>query len=116
MKVAKIGNELVCAEMGPYYETLRATGRFRYNRPDRTMRAPWGLITLNILNEIVKLPPKMEEERIKLMRIDLAIRHEKESKEAKPLYPYPVKADLMAHQIKGANMALLQFGVLQPEV
>ena len=26
MKVAKIGNELVCAEVGHYYETLRGTG------------------------------------------------------------------------------------------
>ena len=116
MKVAKIGNELVCAEVGHYYETLRGTGRFKYHRPDRTMRAPWGLISLNILNEIITLPPMMADERIRLMRIDLAIRREKERKEAKPLCHYPVKASLMDHQIRGANMALLQFGVIQPEV
>lgn len=116
MKIAKINNELVCAETGTYYEDLRRTGRFRYHRPDKTMRAPWGLISLNALSDIIKLPPKMEEERIRLFRIDIAIHHEKDRKEAKPLYNYPVKASLMEHQIKGANMALLQFGVLQPEV
>ena len=32
MKLAIIGSEIVCAEVGPYYEQLLDTGRFRWNR------------------------------------------------------------------------------------
>ena len=46
MKVAIIDSEIVCAEIGPYYEQLRDTGRFRWNRRDKTMRARMCLDSL----------------------------------------------------------------------
>ncbi len=33
----------------------------------------------------------------------------------KPFYPYPVKMPLYRHQIRGANMALLVFGFIDPQ-
>ena len=36
-------------------------------------------------------------------------------KDPKPLVDYPVKAKLMRHQIVGANMALIQFGLFDEE-
>lgn len=49
MKLAIIDSEIVCAEIGPYYEQLRDTGRFRWNRRDKTMRALMCLDSLEAL-------------------------------------------------------------------
>ena len=113
MKIAIVGNEIICAECGAYYENLRATGRFKWNRADKTMRGRFGLITLNALSECCKLPPKIAEQWDRLRAMDAAIKAQKCSEAAVPLVDYPVKADLMAHQIKGANMALIQFGLVK---
>jgi hypothetical protein len=45
----------------------------------------------------------------------MQIQRESLDKDPVPLVHYPVKAKLMRHQIVGANMALIQFGVLEDE-
>ena len=50
MKLAIVDSEIVCAEVGPYYEKLRDTGRFRWNRRDKTMRARMYLDSLETLS------------------------------------------------------------------
>ena len=35
--------------------------------------------------------------------------------EPEPLYKFPVKMNLYRHQTRGANMALLTFGLIEPE-
>ena len=113
MKIAVVDDEIICAECGSYYENLRQTGRFKWNRSDKTMRGRFCLITLNALAECCKLPPKIAEQRDRLRAVAAAIQAQKESEAAVPLVEYPVKADLMVHQIKCANMALLQFGAVK---
>lgn len=111
MKIAIVGSEVVCAECGTYYESLRKTGRFRWNRSDRTMRGRMSLITLQALSLCCNLPPKIAEQRDEMLAIAEAIRAQKCAENPEPLVKYPVKARLMKHQIRGANMALLQFGI-----
>ena len=43
-----------------------------------------------------------------------AIDGERMKEKPKPLYKYPVKLPLYQHQTRGANMALLAFGLIEP--
>ena len=116
MKVAIVGNEVVCAEVGPYYEQLRDTGRFRWNRRDKTMRARMCLDSLEALSSCCKLPQNIALERERLRVLSDAVEAQRADRDPKPIVPYPIKnAALMKHQIVGANMALLIFGAVPAE-
>lgn len=115
MKVAIVDNEVVCAEVGGYYESLRSTGRFRWIRKDKTMRGRFCLATLDALASCCKLPPHIALERERLRVISDAVEAQRADDDPKPLVPFPIKdAALMKHQIRGANMALLIFGAVIP--
>lgn len=116
MKVAIVGNEVVCAEVGGYYEPLRSTGQFRWSRKDKTMRARMGLTALDALASCCKLPPHIALERERLRVLSDAVEAQRADRDPKPIVPYPIKnAALMKHQIVGANMALLIFGAVPAE-
>jgi len=85
-----------------------------------------GVATLELLDKlagIVRLPtgdPRTGKGNIELYRQELhtvqdAVNAERMNGNPRPLYPYPVKKTLYAHQTRGANMALLTFGWVQPE-
>lgn len=117
MKVAIVDNEVVCAEVGGYYDPLRATGRFRWIRKDKTMRGRFCLATLDALASCCKLPPDIASERERLRALSDAIELQRADDEPKPLVQFPIKdAELMKHQVRGANMALLIFGAVVPAV
>ena len=116
MKLAIIDSEIVCAEVGPYYEQLRDTGRFRWNRRDKTMRARMCLDSLEALSSCCKLPPHLASELLRLRELRDAVERQRTSENPVPLLRYPIKnAELMKHQVRGANMALLVFGAVQEE-
>lgn len=116
MKLAIIGSEIVCAEIGPYYEQLRDTGRFRWNRRDKTMRARMCLDSLEALSSCCKLPPHLASELLRLRALRDAAERQRASEDPVPLLRYPIKnAELMKHQVRGANMALLVFGAVRDE-
>lgn len=56
-----------------------------------------------ILNEMLIIQAAVDRERVK------------PDKEIKPRYKYPVKVKLFAHQTRAANMALMVFGIVDPE-
>lgn len=117
MKLAIIDSEIVCAEVGPYYDQLRDTGRFRWNRRDKTMRARMCLDSLEALSSCCKLPPHLASELLRLRALSDAVEAQRADDNPKPLVPFPIKnAVLMKHQIRGANMALLIFGAVVPAV
>lgn len=47
--------------------------------------------------------------------VQAAVDAERMKDVSEPLYNYPVKIPLFQHQIKGANMALLVFGLIEPQ-
>lgn len=116
MKIAIHEGEVICAEVGPYYESLRQTGRFKWSRSDKTMRGDDCLITLDALAACCKLPANVAARRDHLQKIADAIERQRATEKPIPLVEFPIKnAELMSHQIAGANMALLQFGAIDPE-
>lgn len=114
MKIAMQNDRIVCAEVGDYYEALRATGRFRWDRPSRTMRGDLCLITLEALASVCRLPPQIDAEYRRLRRIADAMEEQRRSQDPSLLTAVPVKnCKLMRHQIIGINMALILFGVVE---
>ena len=72
------------------------------------------LIKIKALGGLI---PQARRELDRLNKIQEAVDKErvKPDDEVKPLYEYPVKAGLYKHQIRAANMALMVFGVAEPE-
>ena len=65
---------------------------------------------LDKLASIVRLPPAIEDRRSRLHALQDAVDAERVNQEPTPFFKYPVKLPLYAHQMRGANMALLTFG------
>lgn len=111
MKIALHEGLIICADCGPYFEHLRSTGRFRWDRRSKTMRGDICYISLKALNECCNLPPNVRAEYERLKSIQEAMELQRKSEQPKLLIPVPVKnCELMRHQIVGVNMALLLFG------
>lgn len=118
MKYSVKGDELVLSQVGEGYEALANTGLFRWNRRDKTMRATVAIESITALEDIYhRLPEPLQILRRQLQRRDHLMQIQRESldKSPVPLVRYPVKAQLMRHQIVGANMALIQFGLFDEE-
>jgi hypothetical protein len=87
---------------------------------NRKMRWFEGIVCRELLNRLrsmTALPPSIEAERVRLNRIQDAVDKERmlPSKELRPLTAYPVTRSLYEHQVRAANMALLTFGLTDPE-
>ena len=118
MKYSIKGDELVLSQVAEGYDALAATGLYRWNRRDKTMRATVSIESITALESIFhRLPEPLQILRRQLQRREHLMQIQRESldKDPVPLVHYPVKAKLMRHQIVGANMALIRFGLLDEE-
>ena len=86
----------------------------RWDRSKQWLEGPVTRELLNKMANLVRLPDVIEAERQRMNRIQDAVDAERMKDISKPLYNYPVKIPLFQHQIKGANMALLTFGLIEP--
>ena len=110
MKIAMKEGRVILAQIEPArMEKLKAIRMLRWDRARQTYSAPISLDLLNALATIFRLPDFIEKERRQLDYIARRIEGERSAAHPVPLVPYPVKADLYAHQIRAANMAMLQF-------
>lgn len=75
---------------------------------------PAEIELLNKLAGIVRLPGPIEAERQRLNEIAQAVDAERMKQDPEPLYDYPVKYPLFRHQVRGANMCLITFGLVPP--
>lgn len=109
MKIALQHGQIILAEIEPLrYEQLKRMGIFRWNKTTRTMTGPVSLDALNALHNRFTLPDFVETERERLAEVARQVEQQREATEPKPLAAYPVRAQMFQHQIRGANMALLQ--------
>ena len=118
MKYNIKGDELVLSQVSEGYDALAATGLYRWNRRDKTMRAAVSVESINALENIFhRLPEPLQILRRTLQRRQHMLQAQREqlTGEPVPLVRYPVKAKLMRHQVVGANMALIQFGLMDEE-
>lgn len=113
MKIALIRGVVTIAELSNLdFQRLKNISGLRWNRTTRCMVGPVSLNLLDGLARFYKLPADMEAKRQRLGKTRREIDAERLAEDPAPLLPYPVKANLYKHQIRGANMALRAFGAL----
>lgn len=89
-------------------DKLKKTGMLRWNKAARTYSAPVTLDLLDVLAQIFPLPDTVEAERRRLASIARQLDAQRAASEPVPLTSYPVRAKLFRHQVRAANMALIQ--------
>ena len=113
MKIALIRGVVSIAELSNLdFQRLKNISGLRWNRTTRCMVGPVSLNLLDGLARYYKLPADMATTRQRLGKTRREIDAERLAEDPAPLLPYPVKANLYKHQIRGANMALRAFGAL----
>lgn len=113
MKIALIRGVVTIAELSNLdFQRLKNISGLRWNRTTHCMVGPVSLNLLDGLARFYKLPADMEAKRQRLGKTRREIDAERLAEDPAPLLPYPVKANLYKHQIRGANMALRAFGAL----
>lgn len=109
MKIAMKEGRIVLAEIEQArMDKLKKTGMLRWNRATRTYSAPVTLDLLEVLAQIFPLPDTVEAERRRLAGIVCQLDAQRAAAEPVPLTSYPVRAKLFRHQVRAANMALIQ--------
>ncbi len=101
---------------------IKSWNHMEWDRKNQYFKGAATLELLDKLAGIVRLPAgdphtgkgNIEQYRQKLHAVQDAVNAERMNENPRPLYPYPVKKPLYAHQTRGANMALLTFGWVQP--
>ena len=112
MKITVQDDQMIIQQIGPWYREIVSWGKFRYVKKDQTLRGPVDLDCLNQLSRMTDLSPEVERIRKRLQRRRVALEAERNRKDVHALVDYPVKHPLFQHQIRGANMALIAFGIV----
>ena len=115
MEIAMKNGELLMRNMDSVqYQLIRNTGKCKWDKKRQLLIGPADLELLEHLNHIIRLPQSIAAEYQKLKAVQVAIDDERMNEDPKPLLDLPVKIPLFKHQIRGVNMALLTFGVVEP--
>ena len=115
MKIAMKEGRIILAEIEQArMDRLKKTRMLRWNKADHTYSAPVSLDLLNTLAGSFRLPDGIEKERQRLDYMARRVEGERNATNPVPLVRYPVKADLYKHQVRAANMAMIQFAAKQP--
>lgn len=115
MKMALQGNTLKIIEAdNVQFTVMKSWNKLKWDKKTKMLTGIADIELLDKLAGIVKLPPAIEAHRDELHRVQDAVDRERVNPEPKPLYDFPVKLPLYRHQVRGANMALLTFGMVEP--
>ena len=96
------------------FTIIKSWNKMKWDKKTQTLRGAADLELLDKLSSIVRLPPAAENRRQRLRAVQDAVDRERINPEPVPFFKYPVKMPLYAHQVRGANMAMLTFGWAQP--
>lgn len=115
MKMKLENGTLIIAELdSTQYAIIKSWNVMRWNKATKWLE---GTVTLDLLNRLasmVRLPEPIEAERQRMLNIQKAVDAER-LMEDPTAYKFPVKIPLFKHQQRGAVMALLTFGLLEPD-
>lgn len=116
MKIAVKDGKILIKEADPtQMAIMKSWNKLKWNKSLQMMIGECDLEILQRLSTIVRLPGSIDAIRKKMEDVQEAVDTERIRKEPKPLAHYPVKKSLYAHQVRAANMALLTFGMIDPE-
>lgn len=115
MKMAiKDGQVLLVEVDTDKYMQIKSRGLMRWSKAQQALYGPATAELLNFLATLFRLPGPAEELRQKLLQVEGAVDAQRIDPDPEPLYKFPVKLPLYRHQIRGANMALMTFGLIGP--
>jgi len=109
------------------FAIMKSWNLMKWDKENKILYGPATIELLDKLATITSLPtggispktgkplPNIAAYRQKLHNIRNAVDRERVNEAPEPLYRYPVKMPLYAHQVRGANMCLLTFGWVPPE-
>ena len=114
MKMALQGNTLLIRDAdNVQFAVIKSWNKMKWDRKAQLLGGTADIELLDKLASIVRLPPAIEDRRSRLHALQDAVDAERVNQEPIPFFKYPVKLPLYAHQMRGANMALLTFGWVQ---
>ena len=115
MKMAmKDGQILIREADNVQFTIIKSWGKMKWSRQTQTLSGPADIELLNRLAGLVNLPPSIEAERKKLNEVMAAVDRERMNPKPEPLIPPPVKVAPFTPQVRGYNMALMTFGLVDP--
>jgi len=118
MKMAiKDGNVILKGWDDTQYNVIASWGKTVYLKKtkdrDAMLVGPCEAEFLNRLAQLIKLPAPAEAIRDRLNRTQAAVDRMRATEHVEPLIKPPVKVNLFQHQIRGYNMALITFGLVE---
>ena len=115
MKMALKGTTLILIQMtSSQFSIIKSWNKMRWNAKLKQLEGTADLELLDKLAGISGLTPSVAAHRRELRQVLDAVDRERVNPEPRPFFKYPVKLPLYAHQVRGANMALLEFGWVPP--
>jgi len=115
MKMALKGGQIMIKDAdNMQFTIIKSWNKMKWSKAEQMLYGPADAELLNRLAGLVRLPELIEKERQRLNEIADAVDRERMKEEPEPLYKYPVKYPLFKHQTRGANMALITFGLIDP--
>ncbi len=115
MKMAlKNGQILIKDADKMQFTIIKSWNKMRWIKAEQMLSGPAESELLNKLAGLVRLPPVIEAERQRLNAIQDAVDAERMNEDPVPLCDYPVKKKLFKHQLRGANMCMMIFGLVDP--
>ena len=115
MKMAIKDGQLLIKEADTnQFMIIKSWGKMKWSKATQTLTGIADIELLDKLSSIVKLPPHIEALRQELHRTAAALDEERMNDDPKPMLDYPVKMSLFRHQVRGANMAAMVFGWIDP--
>lgn len=97
------------------FTIIKSWNKMKWDKKNKMLTGLADIELLDKLAGIVRLPQAIDTYRGRLHRVQDAVDRERMDPEPEPLYKFPVKMNLYRHQTRGANMALLTFGLIEPE-
>lgn len=105
---------LIVAEVdSTQYAIIKSWNMMRWNKQTKWLEGAATGELLDRLASMVRLPEQIETERQRMIAVRKAVDAERLMEEPTE-YKFPVKIPLFKHQQRGAVMALLTFGLLDP--
>ena len=106
MKMALKGNTLILVEVdNVQFAIIKSWNKMKWDKKSQSL---YGTADIELLD-------KVEQRWRELHALQDAVDRERVNQEPTPFYKYPVKMPLYAHQVRGANMAMLTFGWTAPK-
>jgi len=96
------------------FTVIKSWNKMRWVKKLQELQGTADLELLDRLAGLVRLPPDVDRRRQELKAVQDAVDRQRVADHPDPLFKYPVKMPLYAHQTRGANMALITFWWVPP--